>query len=91
MDFLVELNLRIDEDESIKLMISKAVVGLSSRLSKMTMNDDYKVYINVSPQFPHCIKKWLIRNIGHETIVLVSEICDCYFTGPCLPDGSNST
>jgi ubiquitin conjugation factor E4 B len=41
VDFLNELHLRIDDDDSIRPMITKAVIEISSRLSKMTMNDEY--------------------------------------------------
>jgi len=47
-DFLAEMEARIEEDESIKPMLRKAVVGLSQQLAMMTMNDNYKPYIHVS-------------------------------------------
>jgi hypothetical protein len=49
IDFLNELHLRFDEDETVKLMITKSVINLSSKLSQMTMNDEYKLYVNESP------------------------------------------
>jgi ubiquitin conjugation factor E4 B len=51
-DFLTEMEARIDEDESIKPMLRKAVIGLSQQLSTLTMNDNYKPYIHVSRLFP---------------------------------------
>jgi len=47
-DFLVEMEARIEEDDSIKPMLRKAVIGLSQQLSELTMNDNYKPYIHVS-------------------------------------------
>lgn len=47
-DFLREAVSRFDEDETVKPMLTKAVGGLSLQLSNMTMNSDYKPYINVS-------------------------------------------
>jgi ubiquitin conjugation factor E4 B len=47
-DFLTEMEARIDEDESIKPMLRKAVIGLSQQLSTLTMNNNYKPYIHVS-------------------------------------------
>ena len=46
-DFLVEAVSRFDEDDSVKTMLTKAFAGLSFRLSDMTMNDDYKPYVQV--------------------------------------------
>ncbi|KUJ12075.1 uncharacterized protein LY89DRAFT_786216 [Mollisia scopiformis] len=54
-DFLTEIVSRIDEDDTIKPMLTKAVVRLSEALSKMTMNDNYKPHINALKtlcQFP---------------------------------------
>jgi hypothetical protein len=47
-DFITEAVARFGEDETAKSMITKAVAGLSYQLSSMTMNDNYKPYINVS-------------------------------------------
>lgn len=57
MDFLVELNLRIDEDESVTSMVTKAAADMSSQLSRMTMNDDYKQYINVCFTCSHNVEQ----------------------------------
>jgi ubiquitin conjugation factor E4 B len=46
-DFLTEAVARFDEDDMIKPMLTKALVGLSSQLSTMTMNDNYKPYVQV--------------------------------------------
>jgi ubiquitin conjugation factor E4 B len=46
-DFLTEAVSRFDEDETVKPMLTKAFAGLSNRLSSMTMNDDYKPYVQV--------------------------------------------
>jgi ubiquitin conjugation factor E4 B len=46
-DFLTELDARIEEDESIKPLLRKAVAGLSQQLSSLTMNDNYKPYVHV--------------------------------------------
>jgi ubiquitin conjugation factor E4 B len=47
LDFLQEAVSRFEEDDTVKPMITKAVKGLSLQLSNMTMNDNYKPYINV--------------------------------------------
>lgn len=44
-DFLTEAEARFEEDESIRPTITKAVAGLSQKLSGLSMNDDYKPYI----------------------------------------------
>jgi ubiquitin conjugation factor E4 B len=46
-DFLSEAVSRFDEDDTVKPMLTKAMTGLSSQLSNMTMNDDYRPYIQV--------------------------------------------
>lgn len=51
-DFLVEAVSRFEEDDMVKGMLTKAVAGLSLQLSNMTMNDNYKPYINVRIVFP---------------------------------------
>ncbi len=47
-EFLAEAVARFGEDDTVKHMITKAIAGLSLQLSSMTMNDDYKPYVNVS-------------------------------------------
>jgi ubiquitin conjugation factor E4 B len=47
-DFLGEAVSRFAEDDMVKLMLTKAFAGLSSQLSRMTMNDIYKPYMSVS-------------------------------------------
>ncbi|KAH6674589.1 ubiquitin elongating factor core-domain-containing protein [Halenospora varia] len=49
-DFLVEAVSRFEEDDMVKGMLTKAVAGLSLQLSNMTMNDNYKPYINALKQ-----------------------------------------
>jgi ubiquitin conjugation factor E4 B len=46
-DFLTEAVARFNEDDTVKPMLIKAVAGLSSQLSNMTMNDNYKPYVQV--------------------------------------------
>lgn len=47
IDFLTEAVSRFDEDDTVKSMFTKAFAGLSFRLSSMTMNDDYRPYVQV--------------------------------------------
>jgi len=47
-DFLVEAISRFQEDDSAQAAIVGAVEELSQRLSRMTMNDDFKAYVFVS-------------------------------------------
>ena len=51
-DFLSEAVSRFDEDESVKEALVGAMEQLSSELSKLSMNDDYKPYILVFVAFP---------------------------------------
>ncbi|KAF8862296.1 hypothetical protein BDZ45DRAFT_616996 [Acephala macrosclerotiorum] len=45
-DFLTEIVSRLDEDETVKPMLTKTVARLSEDLAKLTMNDNYKPHIN---------------------------------------------
>ncbi len=47
LDFFTEAMSRMDEDDTIGPLFTKAMVDLSSKLSGLTMNDDYKPYVNV--------------------------------------------
>lgn len=47
LDFFTEAVSRIGDDETIAPIFTEAMVIISSRVAKMTMNDDYKPYINV--------------------------------------------
>ncbi|KAI0830901.1 ubiquitin conjugation factor E4 [Hypoxylon sp. FL0890] len=46
LDFFAEAVSRIPEDDSIAPIFTDAMVRMSERLARMTMNDDYKPYIN---------------------------------------------
>ncbi|KAI0390002.1 ubiquitin fusion degradation protein 2 [Xylariaceae sp. FL0594] len=46
LDFYNEAVSRMDEDETIAPLFTEAMVIMSKRVAKMTMNDDYKPYIN---------------------------------------------
>ncbi|KAI0451534.1 ubiquitin fusion degradation protein 2 [Xylaria acuta] len=46
LDFFTEAVSRIGEDDTIAPIFTEAMVILSGRVAKMTMNDDYKPYIN---------------------------------------------
>jgi ubiquitin conjugation factor E4 B len=47
-EFFQEALFRFDEDDTIEPLFTKAMVDISSRLSTMSMNDEYKPYVNVS-------------------------------------------
>ncbi|KAI1135742.1 ubiquitin conjugation factor E4 [Hypoxylon sp. FL0543] len=46
LDFFAEAVSRIQEDDTVAPVFTDALVRLSGKLAKMTMNDDYKPYIN---------------------------------------------
>jgi ubiquitin conjugation factor E4 B len=48
MDFFGEAIARIDEDDTIAPLFTKAMADISAKLSTLSMNDDYKPYVNVS-------------------------------------------
>ncbi|KAK4245328.1 ubiquitin elongating factor core-domain-containing protein [Corynascus novoguineensis] len=46
LDFFAEAVARIEDDDSIAPLFTKAMVDISSKLATMTMNDDYKPRVN---------------------------------------------
>jgi ubiquitin conjugation factor E4 B len=52
MDFLGEAVARLEDDDTIMPLFTKAMVDISSKLAAMSMNDDYKPCVNVSCK-PH--------------------------------------
>lgn len=51
LDFFAEAVSRIPEDDTVAAIFIDAMVTMSKRLATMTMNDDYRPYMNVSPSF----------------------------------------
>ncbi|KAK8086564.1 ubiquitin elongating factor core [Apiospora phragmitis] len=47
LDFFNEAVARMKEDETVAPIFTNAMVELSQRLAKKSMNDDYKTYVNV--------------------------------------------
>ena len=50
LDFFVEAVARIEDDDSIAPLFTKAMADISTKLATMTMNDDYKPCVNVSEE-----------------------------------------
>lgn len=48
IDFLNEAMSRIDDDDTILPLFTKAMVDISAQLARMSMNDSYKPAVNVS-------------------------------------------
>lgn len=48
-NFIQEAIKRFDDDEAIPALFNDAMVQISSKLGTMTMNDDYKPYVQVRP------------------------------------------
>ncbi|RKF79986.1 Ubiquitin conjugation factor E4 [Golovinomyces cichoracearum] len=44
--FITKIASRIEEDESVKPLLVRAAIDLSQQLSEMTMNNNYKRYVN---------------------------------------------
>jgi ubiquitin conjugation factor E4 B len=47
-EFFQEALSRFDEDDTIEPLFTKSMVDISSKLSSMSMNGDYKSCVNVS-------------------------------------------
>jgi ubiquitin conjugation factor E4 B len=54
MDFLGEAVARLDEDDTIAPLFTKAMSDISSKLATMSMNDDYKPCVSVSGMLDGC-------------------------------------
>lgn len=66
---------RFEDDDTVKPVITKALSGLSLQLSNMSMNDNYKPYINVRQKLPtHSLLNSLC--IGTEIDVTISPNCN---------------
>lgn len=48
VDFYAEAVSRIDDDDTVEPVFTSAMVEISNKLSRMSMNDDYKPFVNVS-------------------------------------------
>lgn len=48
MDFLGEAVARLEDDDTIAPLFTKAMSDISTKLATMNMNDDYKPCVNVS-------------------------------------------
>lgn len=48
LEFVEEAVARIKDDDTVAPVFIDALVQLSSQLATMSMNDDYKPYVNVS-------------------------------------------
>lgn len=48
LEFLQEAVSRLQEDDAVAAIFTKAMVDISTNLSTLTMNDDYKPHMNVS-------------------------------------------
>ncbi|KAI2471525.1 ubiquitin conjugation factor E4 [Annulohypoxylon bovei var. microspora] len=46
LDFFLEAVSRIPEDDTVVSIFTDAMIVMSTKLAKMTMNDDYKPYVN---------------------------------------------
>ncbi|KAI0901137.1 ubiquitin conjugation factor E4 [Annulohypoxylon nitens] len=85
MDFFLAATARIPEDETVATIFTDAMVTMSTKLSTMTMNDDYKPYVNclvTFSKFPVLVNaiaqhpRFLATptpNMPKETIALLSE------------------
>lgn len=89
LDFLQEAVSRFPEDDSLPDIFVKAMVDISSRLSKLTMNDDYKPYVNVSQEIESdCRGLMLTMLSGSETLLQVSPTTQRTCEAPNIQDGS---
>ena len=88
VDFLTEAVARFDEDDTVKPMLTRAVAGLSYQLSNMTMNDDYKPYVQVFSYRCYQHAAILMSSIGFEIDGPVSPISHGHHRRPSFPDGS---
>lgn len=52
-DFIREAIKRFDDDEAIPAVFTNAMVHISTKLGNISMDDDYKPYVQVCESQPH--------------------------------------
>lgn len=80
LEFLQEAVSRFPDDDTLPQVFVRAMVNISARLSKLTMNDDYKPYVNVSRMVclaPAGRRYMLTFLLGSETVLQVSSAAQC--------------
>ena len=90
MDFFGESVARLEEDDTIVPLFTKAMADISSKLATMSMNDDYKACVNVSWRLDRG-DLLLLTLPGPLDILEVSASSQRPGTAPVLPDGAVST
>lgn len=91
LDFLQEAVSRFAEDDTLPEVFVKAMVDVSSKLSKLNMNDDYKPYINVSNHSLSVLRGrvvCLLRCTGLEIILQVPPVARCASQSPNIQHGT---
>jgi len=95
MDLLSEFVARFEEDDTVKSMLMKAVLGLSYQLSKLTMNDRYKPYIDAFKtltQFNPIVvamsehKLFLLKNLEPQLIETSTLLGPLFRISPLQPE-----
>lgn len=93
LDFLQEAVARFPEDDSFIEIFVKSMVDISTKLGRMTMNENYKPYVNVS--FYHSsspsINFFNHQDLGPEIVLEIPFPTECSRKAPFISDGSICT
>ncbi|KAJ0124691.1 ubiquitin elongating factor core [Diaporthe amygdali] len=78
LEFIQEAVARFPEDDSIVDLFVRAMVDISTQLSTMSMNDDYRPHVNSAPG----IERHTLLGPFFRISPLQSEVTKAYFAGP---------
>jgi hypothetical protein len=68
LEFYKEAIKRFDDDEAIPALFNSAMVAISTKLGTISMEDDYKPYVQVSPR-----PQSAARNQGNSLLTLTGH------------------
>lgn len=89
MEFLQEAVARFPEDESLADVFVKAMVDISTKLGKLTMNDNYKPHVNVSSSWcSHPFAILLTSFAGSQTVLQIPSFVECTRKAPRISHGT---
>jgi hypothetical protein len=91
LDFVGEAVSRFDEDENVPGIFVKAMLDISNKLSTLTMNDDYKPYVQVSSEIPFRSKSAADAWTGPGAVFQIPSAAQCSSEASIFPDGAVGT
>lgn len=89
LEFLQEAVARFPEDDSLPDVFVKAMVDISTKLAKLTMNDNYKPHVNVSSSWIYNPSVTLLTSrLGSQIVLQIPCIVECSRKVSRIPHGA---